>query len=694
MNNLVFSYPAWYILLCILIGGFFAGLLYFRDTRFSETRGLLTALTVLRFLSVTAISLLLIEPMVRYFDRDIEPPVVVLAVDNSQSLAMGRDSAAVREGYPQMVAELKASLSGNYDVAVYTFGQSIREDGTVDLSEPVTDLSSVFTEVKNRYANRNLGAVVLASDGIYNRGANPRYGLGAVPWKVLPIAMGDTAVRRDAFIAEVGVNRIAYLGNKFPIETTLEARKLDGRDLQFSIVRGGKTLHSANIKVEGNAFRKTLRVLLDADLSGTQKYSLRIAPVDGELTVANNTRDVFVDVIDGRQKILILAGAPHPDINALRSAVSANENYTAEVALLSEFDGNFSPYDLLILHQIPSPDAKSEPFRLDLLKSDVPVMAVVGTQTVVSMLSRYGLGVDLGGRAGSFHDVRAAVATDFSTFTLDEGLPAFLRDAPPLKVHFGQWRKANSADVLLYQRVGSIDTDDPLLIVNRNADRKTAVILGEGLWRWRLYDYATEGSHKRFDGFIGSLVQYLALKADKRFFKVNHERSFMENERIVFNAEVYNDAYEAVNDPEVSIVFKDEDGKDYPFTFSRTASAYRLDAGSLPTGTYSYLASTSRGGEKLEERGSITVKPFDLEGANLTADHGLLQAMADATGGRVFYPENAGEINDYLSENASLSPVSYTTEVFDTVLNLKWIFFVILLLLSAEWFLRKRSGNY
>ncbi|MCA1753031.1 MAG: hypothetical protein LC670_14810 [Flavobacteriales bacterium] len=189
-------------------------------------------------------------------------------------------------------------------------------------------------------------------------------------------------------------------------------------------------------------------------------------------------------------------------------------------------------------------------------------------------------------------------------------------------------------------------------------------------------------------------MQYLALKADKRFFKVNHERSFMENERIVFNAEVYNDAYEAVNDPEVSIVFKDEDGKDYPFTFSRSASAYRLDAGSLPTGTYSYLASTSRGGEKLEERGSITVKPFDLEGANLTADHGLLQAMADATGGRVFYPENAGEINGYLDETASLSPVSYTTEVFDTVLNLKWIFFVILLLLSAEWFLRKRSGNY
>lgn len=694
MSNLVFSYPAWAVLLCILAGALYAGLLYFREKRFTEGKILLPALTVLRFLAVTFIALLLTEPMLRYFEREIEPPTVVIAADNSASMVMGKDSAGVAEAYPRMIENLRDRLSENFDVAVYTFGDEVKEGGALTLDAPVTDLASVFTEVKNRYANRNLGAVILATDGRYNRGANPRYRLGAPPWKVVPVAMGDTAVRRDALIAEVALNRIAYLGNKFPVEVTAEARKLDGRKLTFTVSRGGETLHSETIDVKGNSFRKTIRVLLDADEPGTQRYRFKISPSEGEVTLQNNVRDIFIDVIDGRQEVLILAGSPHPDVNALRNAIASNENYKAEVKLLSDFDGKIEPYDLLILHQIPNTDTKSEELRLAVLQSDMPVWAIVGTQTNVGMLSRFGLGADLSGRAGSYHDVRAKISGDFTAFGISEGTDRFLRDAPPLKAPFGKWRIANSADVLLRQRVGSIDTDDPLLIVNRTGERKSAALLGEGIWRWRLYDFAVNGSHEKFDRFTGSLVQFLALKADKRFFKVNHEQSFMENERIVFNAELYNDAYESVNDPEVSIVFQSEEGKDYPFTFSRTPAAYRLDAGTLPVGTYTYTASVNRGGEAFRESGRIIVKPFDIEGADLTADHNLLRALAEGTGGRMFFPEDADQIPDWLSQSSDLKPVSYSTEVFDTVLNLKWIFFLILLLLSAEWFLRKRSGNY
>lgn len=694
MNNFVFSYPVWAVLLCFLVGALYAALLYFREKRFSEGGALLPVLTLLRFLAVTLTALLLTEPMLRYFEREIEPPAVVIAVDNSASIAMGKDSAQVAAAYPEMIESLRQGLSENFDVSLYTFGAKVGEGAALTLDEPVTDLASVFTEVKNRYANRNLGAVIVATDGLYNRGANPRYGLGSATWKVVPVALGDTTVRRDARIAEVAVNRIAYLGNKFPAEVILEARKLDGRELTFTVDRGGEVLHNAQVEVKGDAFRKTLRILLDADEPGTQRYRLNISPSQGEVTLQNNVRDIFIDVIDGRQEVLILAGSPHPDVGALRNAISSNENYKAEVKLLSDFDGKIDSYDLLILHQIPNTDTKSEALRLNILQSDVPVWAIVGAQTTIGMLSRFGLGADLSGRAGSYHDVRAKISDDFTAFSIAEGTDLFLRDAPPLKVPFGQWRKANSADVLLRQRVGNIETDDPLLIVNRAGERKSATLLGEGIWRWRLYDFAVNGSHEKFDRFTGSLVQFLALKADKRFFKINHEQSFMENERIVFNAELYNDAYEAVNDPEVSVIFRSEEGKDYPFTFSRTTTAYRLDAGALPVGTYVYTASVNRGGETFEEKGRITVKPFDLEGAELTADHGLLKALAEVTGGRMFFPENAGEIPSWLAESSDLKPVSYSTEVFDTVLNFKWIFFLILLLLSAEWFIRKRSGNY
>ena len=694
LAGIFFTYSPWWIPLCILLALVYAGLFYFREKRFADTPVLRALLALLRFAAVLGILLLLLEPLLRYARTELEAPIVVLAVDNSQSVIMGPDSLEQRAEIPVRMERLVEQLSADYSVSQYTYGQRVSEGMQLDFSEPLTDMYALFAEVKNRYANRNLGAVIVAGDGIYNTGLNPRYALGASEWSLVSIALGDTTIRRDALISEVAANRLAYLGNQFPVEAVLEAHQYPGSQLDFSVWHRDEMLHQEIIEVEGEHFRKKLRLLLDAEAVGMQRYSLRIAALEGEATLVNNVREVFIDVIDSRQKVLLMAASPHPDIAAMRGAISSNENYQVEVKLLKDYDGNLESYDLVVLHQIPHSSTMSEQLRLDLLKSEKPLFAIVGMQTVVSMLPRFGLGANLDNFRGNFHDVGGSINSNFTAFQLDEALSGFLRDAPPLLAPFGEWRIANSAEVLLYQRIGSIDTEDPLLFINQNQDRKVAVLLGEGLWRWRLYDYATTESHRRFDRFVSSLIQYLALKADKRFFKLSHETSFMENERIVIAAEVYNPSYEAVNDGEVSIVFRDEEGLDYPFNFSRTETAFRLDITSLPVGNYTYTATSSRAGEKLEESGRLSVKPFMLEAADLTARHDLLRNMAEEGGGRMFYLEESEQIKAYLDESLELQPVSYSTEFFDNVLNLKWVFFIILGLLSMEWFLRKRSGNY
>jgi hypothetical protein len=44
-----------------------------------------------------------------------------------------------------------------------------------------------------------------------------------------------------------------------------------------------------------------------------------------EFTAQNNSRDAYIEVIDGKEKILLLAAAPHPDIKAIKSALEKNE---------------------------------------------------------------------------------------------------------------------------------------------------------------------------------------------------------------------------------------------------------------------------------------------------------------------------------------------------------------------------------
>ncbi|MGB6037223.1 MAG: hypothetical protein WBG42_13200, partial [Cryomorphaceae bacterium] len=167
MGNLTLEYPTWALLLCPIAGLLFAGLLYFRNRSIAEQgKGALWTLSVLRFLLITLTVFLLLGPLIRYFDISIEPPVIALVVDNSSSLVMGQDSSAAAKRVNDAFTEVSQGFSSEYEVATYTFGSELNDGDEINFSEPITDISSVFSALNDRYANRNLGAVVLFSDGI------------------------------------------------------------------------------------------------------------------------------------------------------------------------------------------------------------------------------------------------------------------------------------------------------------------------------------------------------------------------------------------------------------------------------------------------------------------------------------------------------------------------------------------------
>ncbi len=652
---------------------------------------MLVFLGFLRFALITIIAFLLLGPLVRYFQTDIEPPSIVLALDNSGSMVLSKDSLEVRAQIEQLTASVQNQLGNNYTVSIYTFGQKVNEGLDTNFTDPVTNISDLFESVKSRFANRNLGAVIVATDGIYNRGSNPRYSVTGINAPVYTVAMGDTIRRKDALIAEVAANRIAFLGNKFPVEARFRADKLEGVKIDYALLRGNDVVESGSFTPESEQDEKMVRFLLSAEKPGLQRYTIRINAVPDELTLANNQRSVFIDVIDGREKVLILGNAPHPDIAALRNAISSNENYEVEVAYITDFQNKLLDYNVLILHGLPSGDGNANLLN-QMRDTKIPVMVVVSSQTNLGNLTDFG--VRIGSSKNTLNDVGASVNSGFGQFRINENFNSFLSDAPPLRMPFGEWRTSNASETVLYQKIGNIPTKDPLLLVTKVGDQKSAMLLGDGIWRWRLYNFALNENHELFDGFFGSIVQFLSVKDDKRLFRVQSPANVMENESVVLTAELYNAAYEPVNEPEVNIVFTDETGKSYPFVFSRTDVSYRLDAGVLPVGNYAFTASVDQNGERLTDSGSIVIRPFALEAAELTANHNLLNAISQGTGGKLFYPSEVDQLVKDIKAAKSMQPVSYTTEILSSFLNFKWPFFLILILLSIEWFIRKRSGHY
>lgn len=693
--SLTSAHSLWLAPLCVLLGAGAAWLLY-RGTREKNGwgPGLQWTMGTFRAAVIALLAFFLLEPMVRILLREVRKPIVVLAHDDSSSLLATGDSVAFKATYAKALADLRDQLGDRYDVRAFSYGSSVDDGLRFGQRENQTDIDQLFRTVYDRFAGPDLGAVVIDGDGIYNRGRDPRVGAERLGVPVYAIMLGDTTVRPDLVLRDVEHNRIAYLGNEFPLLVRLRADHLRGKATHLSVMHNGKEVAGKDLAINADPLLAEVPLMIKAEAAGIQRYTVSLRPVPGEVSTANNVQDLYVDILDDKRKVLILERAPHPDVAAIRAALADLDGFTVEVAPAGTFTGKVEGYDLVILHQLPSPALNIQPLLQQIMQRNIPTWTIVGLQSDLKQVDAMGPGVAIQGRSGSYSDVQAAVSENFPLFTLEpEDERAYAR-FPPLQVPFAQYSLGRSATALMDQRIGSVRTAYPLFAFQANTERRTAITCGEGLWRWRLADMEQNNTNGHFDKLVRKTIQFLALKQDKSRFRVHGEREFAQNDRVILDAELYNASLEPVNAPEATITMKDENGHELAYTFSRSGTGYHLDAGSLPAGRYTWIAGATLAGERLSAKGEFLVKPLMAERMNTVADHGLWENIAARTGGIATLPQDMGRIAQALKERPEMADRSYSRASFSDLIGLRWLFLPLLLLLTVEWSLRRWGGSY
>jgi hypothetical protein len=697
--NLSFQYPAWFLIFCALLGLGYAMLLYYRDTTFREqAKNLHRWLGVLRWLVVTVLSALLLSPLLKSFFTETKKPVVVLAQDHSESVAADLQGDAL-ERYKQDWNGLKNALADNYEVHELAFGDQVREGVDFNFSEKVTNLSELLRGVYDLYGGQNLGAVVLASDGIYNEGSNPAYSDAPLAAPVYTIALGDTTPKMDLLVKRVFHNKIAYLGDKFTIQIDLAATNLAGKQTVLNISKsnadGLKQLQSIPVSINGNDFFVTKEVQLDAEEAGVVSYVIAAAALPGEAATVNNRREIFMDILDARQKILLLANSPHPDLSAIKTTLETNKNYAVSTAFINDPGLDAGKYDFVVLHNLPSAGNDCSGLLNTLNTRRIPRLFIAGMQTGYAALARAQNLVSMQSDGSQSDEVQGRVSPQFAAFTLSPRLVEELPRFNPMTAAFGNFGATPQAQVLLRKRIGKVDTEQPLLAVGETDGIKTGLLLGEGLWRWRLFDYLQHQNHEIFDELVGKTVQYLSLKEDKRKFRITLDKNiFNENEVVVFGAELYNDNYELVNEPDVALSIRNREGKEFTYTFNKIGKGYTLNAGILPIGSYTYKATVTFNGQNLSAEGRFSVQPIEMELFETTANHAVLRQLSAKFGGEMLFPNQLSAVAEKIRSNETVKPVIYQTAETNPLINLKWIFALLALLLAAEWFMRRYFGAY
>jgi len=689
------DYPWWIFFLGGILLVAVSFLFYRKDRKLEELNGSIKLLLAsLRATLLVLLFFLLLKPFLKTLISETEKPLLAIAIDNSSSMLFTNDSLELRT-IKEKITALETSLGNQFKLDIFRFGDVVESSSNLDFSFKTTDASALTTTLKTNYTNRNLAGIILLSDGIFNRGVGADRAFNNLNAPVYTIAVGDSSVQKDLFLSNVRSNKIAYLGNDFPVEIAIGADFLENNKFELSIIKNGKNVYSETLSINSKKYFSKQVVFLPAKEKGLQEYQVYLKPLDGEKTQINNKQSIYVDVLDAQQKVLVLTESPHPDVAAFRLALSNNLNNKVDVFLAKnpKAPENWNDYNLVVLFQIPS-QQNSTKWVKKIAETNVPILFFTGNNTDYNQLSSLGKGLSIQSKTNSTQEVFAHLNPNFSAFTLNEEIINLIPSFPPVFAPFGDYKLGNNVQALLQQKVGPVKTGQPLLAFSEISGSKTGYFLGEGLWRWKMESFKKSNSHKPFDEFIQKIVQFLSAKEDKSRFRLTVKNQFFENENVLINAELYDQTYELVTASEVKLEIVDSTGKNFSFNMLAGTNIYTLNAGSFFPGVYQYTAATNLSGESFSKSGTFTIKALELEKNQTKANYNVLNNIAQNTNGGFYTIAQVDELAKTLINSDQAKPTIYTQEKFFDLINLRWIFFVLLVLVSIEWFLRKYKGAY
>jgi len=684
----------WWLLPWLGISIFIAHFLYSKENWIKElgSRWMLTFKS-LRASGLFLLGVLFIGILFEAISIRVEKPVFITMVDNSSSMKNYKDSATVKLKIQSFNNKLIERFGDKFELHTITVGSEVKSPGRIDFSENTSALSEGFESIHSNFYSRNIGGIAFISDGNFNKGSNPLYSAEKIDLTpIFTVGVGDTTPKKDQYIKNIASNEIAFLKNKFPVEVDLEGIKMGKSNVTVSILNNGKSVASQSVNFSNGTYDyKHVSFLLEADKVGYQQYTVSISKAGGEYTYSNNTRNFYIEILDARSKVLLLAGAPHPDVAALKSVIEKDENLDVTSFLVKDWKRDLKKVDLVIYHE---PGIQYDESVMTLIRdAKIPILYCVGPNTSNSIIQKLKIGL-ITPNGNQFDEVQGKINTGFQKFEVSTELQNSMNYYPPLKTKFGDVKLAAGNDVLLFQRIGSIQKNDPMIYFGENQNVKFGVIYGEGIWKWKMNEYIRTSESKNFTELIQKISQFLVVKQNTSALRVTFPKRFTIDEEVEVKAEFYNESMELITKPIIELKLKDEKNKSDKYQFGAVSNFYKLSLGKLKPGKYEWTASCKYNGKNYSKSGVFIVENIQLENIESSADHNLLNQIAKQSNGQFYELKNINQLLNDIAKRKDIAEMSYSEVSFNDLIDYKWLFFLIVLIFGTEWFLRRWFGGY
>ncbi|MBJ7882666.1 VWA domain-containing protein [Gelidibacter salicanalis] len=670
-------------LLYIILAGIIAlSLALFQYVYKSKKRTKVTLLlTFLRFTTLFAVFLLLINPK---FDKTTyynEKPHLVVAVDNSESIRF----LDQHQNTIDLVALLKASeeLNDQFNVEFYSFGKDANPLSKLTFDDKQTNPTVILDRLSQVYGN-SIAPLIMVTDGNQTYGNDYEYATQKYRQPIFPIILGDTTRYTDLKIEQLNVNKYAYFKNNFPLEIIAVYNGKEDVNSQLTITSGNTTVFSQNLTFTQNQSSRIVTLSLPANSSGVHTYKAELTPLSNEKNTINNVKNFAVEVIDRKTNVAIISDMLHPDLGALKKAIESNEQREATILKPSEFINLSVDFQQAILYQ-PNNNFKEVYGVLENLK--INTFTILGTKTKWPELNN--LQSDFQQTiTNQYEYYQSALNSNYTPFIVDD---LNFSDFPPLQTEFGPTAFSMPIETILYKTVNGIQLQEPLLLTYEVNQKRAAVLNGEGIWRWRAQSYLNDKSFHNFDNFIGKIIQYLNSNQRRNRLNVSYESFYDGNDNIVITAQFFNKNYEFDSAANLEMTVTNKATKQslaLPFILKQTN--YQVDLSGMEAGDYVFTVKTKN--ENFLSSGAFKILEYNVEQQFLNANVSKLQNLADNSQGTAYFIDDSSIIIDQLLKDERFATIQKSTKKVVPLINWTFLLAIIALSLSSEWFIRKYNG--
>jgi len=599
-----------------------------------------------------------------------------------------------------------------------------------------TSLASGILSASSANRQANPTAVVLLSEGRNNAGPSPVD--AAAKLKSMGVKVHAIGIGSNDQPEEIGISKILYptsveADGQLTGTVLIRQTGFDGNRVRLRIEHRGETIWQKWISIQSGdtsvPFQLAVKPLVDqiqaSEPRGVQRkiavMDLRatIEPSDGDLRTENNSRRFRVGASTRQHRLLIVDGSSRWEIRYLNNLFARNPEWSVETLLcgpgtdtpiidrggkVGQFPDTqkaFSRYDAIVLGEVPSDQWTDR-----------------DTELLREFVSRGGGLVVIDGRYGHIKDLAQHSLADLIPISYQKDPPRRVRSIRPSRLGNDHpalnlwpveseksmfWEKlpapafapsieAQAGAEVLADVVTTDGRTMPWMVTRRFGAGRVLYLSTDQTWRWR-YKVADRFYSKFWNQLLATTIlppysaddSYVALGSDKIEYLSGESATIRARLRDPDGEPIADSTVEALLVAENQIVSRIPLEVDDP-----ARGTYRGQTEPLEPGDYSVRIRASEvDPDALQATIPMWVAtPDSGELDHLSLDSTTLQNIVTAGGGVYLHESEADRLID------ELAPLSTGRIVESDILiwqSFYW-FVIVIAMLTAEWWMRKRAG--